>query len=154
MWRDPMEKKDRIEREMVVPNPRGEVWEALTSAQELSSWFGDIAEVDLRPGGDARFGWTEQDIVVSAVVEIVEKPDSFAFRWSAVGNVPFDEEPSTLVTFLLSDDPGGGTRVKVVESGLASLPDEMYGKVLEENTGGWESELGDLKRHLAAKAGS
>lgn len=144
---------DRIERDMVVANPREEVWEAITSPEALRRWFGDVAEVDLRPGGRARFGWSEYDSVISAVVEIVDAPHTFAYRWSAVPNVSFEEAPSTLVTFSLSEVPEG-THIRVVETGFALLPEELYDRTLEENTKGWRSEFGDLRDLLRDAAGA
>ena len=45
-----MKKQDSIERTTRVSSPIGAGWEALTVAEKLSQWFGDSAEVDLRPG--------------------------------------------------------------------------------------------------------
>lgn len=142
---------DRIEREMIVPNPPDQVWEAITEPRSLSQWFGDVAEVDLRPGGEARFGWTEYGSVFNAVVEVVDPPHTFAYRWSAVPNGPLEAATSTLVTFSLSE-VREGTRVRVVETGFASLPEDLYDRSLEENTKGWESEFDDLRRHLLQEA--
>ena len=44
---------DEIRRELVVEAPIEQVWEALTTPEHLRKWFGDSAEVDLRPGGRA-----------------------------------------------------------------------------------------------------
>lgn len=32
-------------------------WRALTDLTEISSWFGDIAELDLRSVGAGSYGW-------------------------------------------------------------------------------------------------
>jgi uncharacterized protein YndB with AHSA1/START domain len=45
---------DDIRREIVIDASIERVWEALTSAEQMSQWFGDSAEIDLRPGGRAR----------------------------------------------------------------------------------------------------
>lgn len=146
-----MNRQDRIERHMIVPHSPDRVWEALTTPAALSRWFGDIAEVDLRPGGTASFGWTHYDSVFSAVVEVVDPPQEFAFRWAAQPNVPITESPTTLVTFTLTEMPGG-TTVRVVESGLSSLPDALYDRTVQENTSGWRSEFADLSAYLDAAA--
>jgi len=44
---------DRIERTVTLTRPPSEVWQALTTADGLSAWFGDRATIDLRPGGAA-----------------------------------------------------------------------------------------------------
>ena len=47
---------------------------------------------------------------------------------------------------------GGGTRLTVVESGFAQLPEDSYRKAFEANTDGWASELGELVEYLDANA--
>ena len=55
----------------------------------------------------------------------------------------------TYVEFTL-EPAGAGTRLTVVESGFAQLPDEAYGKAYDGNTRGWASELGELAGYLDA----
>lgn len=86
-----MNRQDRIERQMIVPHSPERVWAALTTPASLSHRFGDSAEIDLRPGGTARFGWSEYASTLSAVVEVVDPPRVFAFRCSARLNVPTRE---------------------------------------------------------------
>ena len=45
-----------------------------------------------------------------------------------------------------------GTRLTVVESGFAQLPDDAYRTAFEANTGGWAHELGELVEYLDANA--
>lgn len=135
-----------IERELVVGAPIGRVWEAVTSPAELRRWFGDVAELDLRPGGRGRFGWTEFGDEIEFVVETVEPPHLFSYRWSAAANATFDRERSTLVTFRLAD-LGGSTRITLTETGFDELPPELAG-TFDENCDGWTHELADLLRHL------
>ena len=42
-----------VRREIVLPNPREEVWEALTDPERLEDWFANDVDLDLRPGGGA-----------------------------------------------------------------------------------------------------
>lgn len=147
-----MSKVDRIEREVIVAAPIERVWAAITDAREVAQWFGDVAEIDLRPGGKARFGWTEHDSVSDAIIEIVEPLQRFAYRWAAASGVAVADGPSTLVEFTL-EVVAQGTRVRLVESGFANLPDEIYETNLGENQSGWRSELGDLTEFLGALQG-
>ncbi len=141
-----MEKEDRIERQVTVGRSIEQVWSALTESEELAKWFGDSAEVDLRPGGSISFGWSEYDAIATGVVERIERPTLFSYRWTS--GAPGDGDPSyTLVTFELRPTEGG-TEVTVVESGLAALPDELHQKTLEENSSGWAAELADLQALL------
>ncbi len=138
-----MPKTDAIERQISVTSPIERVWEALTVAEHLAEWFGDSAEVDLRPGGTMRVGWSEYDATAECVVETVEPPTRFAYRWD-VGESDDGTVWSTTVTFTLHEEDGT-TTVKVVESGLSRLPDDLHQKTIEENASGWEGELEDLR---------
>jgi uncharacterized protein YndB with AHSA1/START domain len=145
-----MSKVDTIERTITVASPIEKVWQALTVAEHLSQWFGDSAEVDLRPGGRFKIGWSEYDVMTEAVVEVVDEPTTFAYRWDA-GTTDDGTVWTTKVTFTL-DEAEGMTTVTVVESGLSVLPDDLYASTLKENSSGWTAELADLQGHLEGAA--
>ncbi|HEY3608777.1 MAG TPA: SRPBCC domain-containing protein [Pseudonocardiaceae bacterium] len=138
---------DRIVRTVEVAHSPGKVWAALTTAEGLSAWFGDEATIDLRPGGAARMRWTDGS-TVDMRVERVEEPAVFGFTWHIYG-LPEDDPRRTYVEFTL-EPAGVGTRLRVVESGFAQLPEDAYRKAHEANTQGWTSELGELVDHLDA----
>ena len=50
---------NRIEQETFVAAPIERVWAVLTEPAHIPGWFGDSAEVELKPGGAAVFGWEE-----------------------------------------------------------------------------------------------
>lgn len=130
----------RIERELHLSAPVERVWQVITDPSYVAQWFGDKAEIDLRPGGAAVFGWSEHGDG-AAKVETVEPPHVFAFRWMRQHDVPYDEAATTLVEFTLAAE-GAGTLLRLVESGFA---DEVHQK---ENSGGWDAELADLARFV------
>lgn len=140
---------DEIERDALIETDVPHVWQLLTHAEHLGAWFGDAgASIDLRPGGELVVHWEEHG-TVHGRFEAVDAPSVLAFRWAPFAH-PGGTEPvpgnSTLVTFLLTPE-GTGTRVKVVESGFASL--ECSGHEQRQhafrNGEGWDLEL----RHLA-----
>ena len=45
----------QIEREIVLPIPREEAWEALTEPERLEEWFANDVELDAVPGGEGVF---------------------------------------------------------------------------------------------------
>ena len=61
--------------------------------------------------------------------------------------MPIDEVPTTLMEFSLQDD-GDGTRLTVIESGFASLPEEIRERSLLDNTQGWEEQMGNIQTYL------
>jgi uncharacterized protein YndB with AHSA1/START domain len=145
-----MEKIDSIEREITVAGPIDRVWQALTDADELAQWFGDSAELELVPGGEFRVGWSGYDSIVEGAVETVDYPTVFSYRWEA-GTTQDGIVWTTRVTFTL-EEGDDVTTVKVVETGFAELPDELYTGCFEENSSGWTAEMADLQRHLEAVA--
>jgi uncharacterized protein YndB with AHSA1/START domain len=97
-----------------------------------------------------RVGWTEYGTDITCVVERVEHPTTFAYRWEA-GTTDDGVIWTTSVEFTL-DEEDGRTTITVLESGLSSLPDALYDRTLEENTSGWKAEFDDLVRYLASLA--
>lgn len=138
---------DRIERTVEVAQPPAIVWAALTTAEGLSAWFGNEASIDLRPGGSARMTWTGGESA-DMRVERVEEPVVFGFTWHIYG-LPEGDPRRTYVEFTL-EPTGAGTRLTVVETGFAQLPDDVYRAAYDGNTSGWASELGELVTYLDA----
>jgi uncharacterized protein YndB with AHSA1/START domain len=96
-----------IVKEIVLPAPREEVWEALTDPDRLEDWFANTVDLDLRPGGGASFGWGNGEERHATFTE-VDPGRRLAFDWDDVGEVEF-----TL------DDDVDGTRLTVIESSPA-----------------------------------
>jgi uncharacterized protein YndB with AHSA1/START domain len=138
---------DRIERTMEIDHPLAKVWAALTTAEGLAAWFGNEAEIDLRPGGSASMRWAE-GFAVDMRVERVEEPTVFGFTWQIYG-LPEDDPRRTYVEFTL-EPAGAGTRLTVVESGFAQLPEDAYHKAYDGNSEGWVRELAELVGYLDA----
>jgi len=96
-----------IRKEIVLPAPRDDVWEALTKPDRLEDWFANEVDLDLRPGGGASFRWSNGEERHATVVD-VEPERRLSFEWDDEGEVEF-----TL------DDDVDGTRLVVVESSPA-----------------------------------
>ena len=141
-----MEIPDEVRRELEIRAPRARVWEALTEPDQLLRWFPTKrAEVDLWPGGNAVLEWDEAK--AEAVVDVVEPPGRFVFRWRPEGL----GRPFTTVSFTLEElGDGASTRVQLVESGFASLPDQIETQSQKGNDEGWAHELQELKEYLEA----
>ena len=92
-----------IRKEIVLPAPREEVWDALTDPERLADWFANDVDLDLRVGGGARFRWGNGEERRATVIEL-EPGEHLAFEWADEGEV----------AFTLEDDVDG-TRLTVVE---------------------------------------
>jgi uncharacterized protein YndB with AHSA1/START domain len=139
---------DAIEREIVIDAPPSVVWSIVTEAQHLAGWFSDEAEIDLRPGGRMLLTWRRHG-AYQGRVETVDPPRLFAFRWQTREG-EFSDTNSTLVVMALEADETG-TRLRVVESGFATLPwpDDARARYADENSKGWHTELDELRDYTA-----
>ena len=140
----------QIEREVVIDAPVEVVWRTITEPEQIRQWFADRVELKLEPGGRGLMGF--EDRAVPLVVEAVEPPTRFSFRW----NHPAGEEPaadnSTLVEFTLVGE-GERTHLRVVESGLELLawPVGDKQRFADEHRGGWAMFMDRLARLLAER---
>jgi hypothetical protein len=101
---------DRVEREQLLPAPVDVVWELVTA----SGWLADEVELELVPGGEARFrsadgvrrGWIEEAVAPESADDV----GSLVFWWARDGEV------ATRVELTLEQVCGEATRLRVVES--------------------------------------
>lgn len=136
----------RVERDVVIEAPVEVVWRTITEPDQITRWFADRVQLDLEPGGRGYMGFGEQH-GGAVVVETVEPPNRFSFRW----NHPAAEEPgpanSVVVEFTLAPHGEERTHLRVVESGdeLLAWPDSEKDRYADEHNGGW----GDFLNRLA-----
>ncbi len=136
---------DRIERTVTLTRAPREVWQALTTADGLSAWFGERASIDLRPGGTATMTFAS-GMTVEMRVERVEEPSVFAYTWR-LPDLPEDDPRRTYVEFTLEPDQDG-TVLRVVETGFAQLPAETRRQTYDSHSEGWARELAELAEHF------
>jgi uncharacterized protein YndB with AHSA1/START domain len=147
---------DRIERHIFLKAPVSRVWRALSHAEEFGNWFG----VALR-GKAMRVGETlegpvtnpgYEHIILRVKIERMEPERLLAWRWHPAAIDPavdYSSEPMTLVVFELQEVPGG-TRLSVVESGFDAIPLERRADVFRLNSRGWETQMKNIEKHVAA----
>lgn len=146
-----------IEREIVIDAPAEVVWRTLTEPDQIVQWFADRAELELRPGGAGTFVFERGGDAKHAqlVVEAVDAPRRFAFRWSH----PEGEAPvagnSMLVEFLLTVEGPARTRLRVVETGIdeMSWSDDDKAGYAEDHRHGWSVNFGRLGDLLGVAPG-
>jgi uncharacterized protein YndB with AHSA1/START domain len=148
-----------IEREVLIEAPADVVWRTITEPDQISQWFADRVELDLRSGGAGTLVFedsaTKEPTTAPLVVETVEPPQRFSFRWGH----PDGEAPvpgnSVLVEFTLSAESGDRTRLRVSETGLDGIgwPEEQRARYAEDHRDGWAFFVGRLEGLLAAGAG-
>jgi uncharacterized protein YndB with AHSA1/START domain len=138
-----------IEREIVIAAPVEVVWRIMTEPDQMSRWFADRVDLVVEPGARGYMKFGDQGGPV--VVEVVDPPVRFSFRW----NHPRGEEPvagnSMLVEFTLTPLGPERTRLRVTETGheLVSWPDAEKERYADEHREGWAEFLDRLASVLA-----
>ncbi len=140
-----------IEREVLIEAPAEVVWRTITEPDQMSLWFADRVDLVIEPGAHGFMQFGDQGGPV--VVEKVEPPALFSFRW----NYPGGEEPvpgnSMLVEFTLTPEGSERTRLRVSESGheLLPWPDMEKQRYADEHQEGWAEFLNGLTSVLAKR---
>jgi uncharacterized protein YndB with AHSA1/START domain len=130
---------NRIEREIMIAAAPERVWPLVA---EPGFWATDSESIR---GTTASEGSTfvahhSEHGDFPMRVEKSDPPNFLSYRWvSAFPGEELREDNSTLVEFTLTPD-GGGTRLRVVETGFATLPTSEANRanVVRDHTGGWE----------------
>jgi uncharacterized protein YndB with AHSA1/START domain len=156
---------DRIEKQVVLNAPLDRVWRAISDAEEFGRWFGvridgpfvagtsvsatitgttvdeEVAEMQ-RPHAGATANWQ---------IVAVEPPWRFAYRWhpfAVDANVDYQNEPTTLVEFTLSET-ADGVLLSIVESGFDAIPEARRADAFEANSGGWAKQTELVRKYLS-----
>src|SRR6202050_3753491 len=126
-----------IDREILIEAPVEVVWRTITEPDQVSQWFAARDRRVIEPGAHGYMGFGDQGGPV--VVEVVDPPTRFSFRW----NYPPGEEPvagnSMLVEFTLTPEGDGRTHLRVTESGheLRAWPAAELQRYADEHRDGW-----------------
>jgi uncharacterized protein YndB with AHSA1/START domain len=140
-----------IEREVLIEAPVEVVWRTITEPDQMSQWFADRVDLVVEPGAHGYMEFGDQGGPV--VVETVDPPTRFSFRW----NHSRAEEPvagnSILVDFTLTPEGHELTRLRVTESGheLMAWPEAEKQRYADEHRGGWGEYLDRLASVLAKR---
>lgn len=131
--------------EVTIPASRAAVWQAFTTSEGLSTWLTPEAVVDLRDGGEwtAHYpgGKTGGGTILSFVPEKELVLSAMAPEW-----FPTVRAQRTTAKFEFTDDDGGSTVVKLVQTGWKS--GEEWDKAYDYLAKGNAQLLGTLRRRF------
>ena len=146
---------DRIEKSVVLKASRARVWRALTDYQEFGAWFRVKLDQPFAAGQASTGHITHpgyEHVKWKAQVEKIVPERLFSLRWHPYAidpKIDYSHEATTLVEFTLEDAPGGGTLLKVVESGFDRIPLHRRDEAFRMNSGGWAAQMDNIKAHVA-----
>jgi uncharacterized protein YndB with AHSA1/START domain len=109
----------KVERDLDLPAGIEQAWQALTESQWLERWLADEVELELWPGGKARFrvgeterrGWVEE-VSAPSNRDPSDRPHSgrLVFWWAE------DDEPASRVELTVTPAGEQTTSICVVET--------------------------------------
>ena len=102
---------EHVEREIKLPNPPGEVWEAVIDPARLGEWLGGELEVTVRPGARGSFRSPER-VSRRVLVFAVDEAHELSFRWWP----ETDAGAASTVTITVDDGGDGESIVRVRET--------------------------------------
>jgi uncharacterized protein YndB with AHSA1/START domain len=147
---------DRIERKVLLKASRARVWRALSNAEEFGNWFGVNFKGKTFVAGKSVQGKVTnpgyEHLVMEVLIERVEPERLLSWRWHPAAidqSVDYSQEPTTLVVFELAE-ADGGILLTVMESGLDKIPLSRRATVLRLNMSGWEGQMRNIEKHVAA----
>ncbi|MBV8759747.1 MAG: SRPBCC family protein [Deltaproteobacteria bacterium] len=159
---------DHIEKRVTLRAPLDRVWRAISDAAQFGVWFGCELDGPFVAGQriTGRIRPTQVDPAIAKhqqpydghpiewLVEAIEPPHRFAFRWHPFAiepGVDYSAEPMTLVEFTLAE-AAGGTQLVIRESGFDRIPAARRTKAFTANDGGWTAQLDLVAKYLAGAA--
>ncbi len=140
-----------IDREVVIEAPAEVVWRTITEPDQITQWFADRVDLVAEPGARGYLGFGDQGGPV--VVEVVDRPTRFSFRWNDSRGGEPAAGSSIMVEFTLTPEGDERTRLRVVERGHDSLawPDAEKERYADEHQGGWGTYLDRLATLLGKR---
>ena len=154
----------KIEKRVLLRAPLERVWRAVSDAEEFGRWFGVrfdgpfvagtsvTAAISPTTVDDEVAKRQEPHAGVKSTWQIVaiEPQRRFAYRWHPFAvdpEVDYDQEPTTLVEFTLSETPDG-VLLTITESGFEAIPEARRSSSFEANAEGWAIQAGLVRRYL------
>ena len=131
-----------IEKRLELNSPVDRVWNAISDPAQISQWFSDRCDLDLRPGGRGHFDWEDHGVYPVRVDE-VNPPTRLVWTWNHEPGTEVEDGISTTVEWMLSPREGGGTILELRETGFQT------GERRQQNVDGWDTELDELVALLA-----
>ncbi len=136
--------KDVIKKEKQYNYPISAVWNAISDAEQITSWF---IKADFKPEKGYEYTFVHEDTVIKGTVLKANPVTELVYTW-IVGGTGVE----TTVNWKLQENPNG-TLLTLEHSGISNYPsEEMVATMFTNFEGGWMACLENLDKHLIASA--
>lgn len=133
--------KDKITKEKVFKHPIDKVWNAITKANEISTWFLD-ADFKAEVGYQYTFNSKGEDCSQIQGEVKSASPYVLIYTW-----IVKDTPGETTVTWKLETVPEG-TKLYLEHSGITNYTGETAVAMFESFDGGWDNCINGLFNYL------
>ena len=134
--------KDIITKEEIINHSVEKVWNAISNADEISTWF-IKADFKAEVGMPYTFTASEEKGCLTITGKIKEaNPYTLVYTW-----IVENTDVETTVKWVL-EDQGGSTKLYLEHSGISNYPGESAVQMFESFNGGWDGCINQLQEYL------
>jgi len=135
--------KDVIKKEEIINHPVDKVWNAISRAEEISTWF-IKADFKAEVGTPYTFTASEEKGCLTITGEVKEaSPYTLVYTWVVAGT-----DVITTVKWVL-EDQGGVTKLYLEHSGISNYSGESAIQMFESFSGGWQDCINQLQSYVS-----
>lgn len=132
-----------ITKEKVFNHPIDQIWNAITKAEEISTWF---IKADFKAEVGYNYTFTSEPnekgcTVISGIVKETN-PYKLVYTWMVA-----DTNVETTVTWIL-EAQGNSTKLVLEHSGIENYAGETATAMFESFNGGWDNCINGLTTYL------
>lgn len=133
---------DRIIKQHQFKHPIGQVWAAISLAEEISTWF---IQADFKAEVGYQYTFThEQTKIKGKVIEVTPVTD-LIYTWQIEGT-----DVETTVSWKLEEN-ATGTLLTLEHAGISQYPGDTAVVMFNNFKGGWDSCVVNLEKYLSEK---
>ena len=134
--------KDSIKKEHVFKHSIAKVWNAISIAEEISTWF---IKADFKAESGYQYTFTSQEEGCTQITGIVKEanPYTLVYTW-----IVENTDAETTVKWVLEEIEDGGTKLYLEHSGISNYPGSSAIDMFNSFNKGWDNCINELSLHL------
>ncbi len=134
--------QDKIIKQHQFSHPIGKVWNAISVAEEISSWF---IKAEFKAEVGFQYTFTHEQTKITGEVVKANPVYELVYTWVVTGT-----EAVTTVRWQLEEN-SDGTLLTLEHSGISQYPGETAVVMFENYQGGWNECFANLGKYLTEK---